>query len=78
MIKKGENPETYFYSLKLEECPMHKTYLCGCIKLKSELEVVKKYISFYKYSSQVLIISNGKIKFVRRNNKTSIRFCLYE
>jgi len=75
---KGDNPESYFYSLKLEECPLHKSYFCGCIKTKSELEVIKKYISFYKYSSQIFVIYNGKVKFIRRNNKTTVRFIINE
>jgi len=72
--KKGNNPEFYFYSLKLEECPMHKTYFCGCVKNKSEREVIQKYIYLYKYTSQIITFTNGKIKYIKKKTKDSNRF----
>jgi len=79
MKKKDNDPESYFLSLKLIQCPIHRSLMCGCKNfVKSEVDVVTRYIEFYKYSSKVLLFSNGRLTYVKRNNKTSIRFNLFE
>jgi len=74
LTKKEGNPESYFYTQKYEECPIHKFFFCECIKSKSIYEVVIKYITLYKYSSQILVVCDGKVRFVKSNSKSSIRF----
>ena len=75
MKKEGDNTESYFISKKLVECPIHRSITCGCKNfVKSETETVLRFLDFYKYSSNVLTYSNGKIKYVKKDKKTTVRF----
>ena len=79
LTKKGNDQESYFISLKLVQCPIHRSIMCGCKNfVKSEADVVTKYIEFYKYSSKVLMISNGRLTYIKKNSKTSVRFTLFD
>ena len=66
---RGDNPETYFNSIRREECLLHKSYYCGCIKSDTEYEIVQKYLEFYKLCSKVIIYSSDTgLRIIRRNN----------
>ncbi|ORX47929.1 hypothetical protein BCR36DRAFT_294518, partial [Piromyces finnis] len=73
ITKKGNNSEYYFYSLKMDDFPsLQKLYYCGYTK--NEREVIKRYIDFYKYTSQIIKITNGRVKYIKKRNKNSYRF----
>eukprot|EP00833_Pecoramyces_ruminatium_P000462 jgi/Orpsp1_1/1174494/evm.model.c7180000050324.1 len=74
--KKGNDPYNYFYVEKHEECSLHKTHHCDCIKTKISENVVIRYINFYKQCSQFLILSNGNIKYVKKESKNPLRFVI--
>ncbi|OUM66750.1 hypothetical protein PIROE2DRAFT_5962 [Piromyces sp. E2] len=54
-----DNPEIYFNSVRREECLLHKSYFCGCIKSDTEYEIVQKYLEFYKLCSNVIEYSSS-------------------
>jgi len=72
----GNNYENYFYFLKNGECPIHKNRGCHCQKFRVKNVEIQKYIGFYRYSSQLINFSNGKLKFVKKRNKNSLRFTI--
>ncbi|ORX65789.1 hypothetical protein BCR32DRAFT_250582 [Anaeromyces robustus] len=74
--KEGNNVDKYFYSLKCEECLIHKSYLCGCNKSNSEYDVIEKYINFYKYCSQIIVYSSGKLMYIRMESKNQLKFTI--
>jgi len=76
MRGKGNDPNYYFISFKSEECPIHKTFFCGCMDTESEYIVIRKYIDFYKYCSQIFTYSNGNIKYIKTNSKNQLKFTI--
>lgn len=74
--KKGNNPKYYFYSIKLEKCLIHNSYICDCIKTKSEYDNILKYIELYKYCSKIIIYNNGNIVYIKKENKNQLKFAI--
>ncbi|ORX67007.1 hypothetical protein BCR32DRAFT_250453 [Anaeromyces robustus] len=78
LIKHGNNINDFFIGEKTDMCFLHKSYTCECIKNKSKesQEVLKKYIEFYKYCCQVIIVKNGRLQYISKSNKNSMKFLI--
>jgi len=74
--KKGNDPNNYFYSLKINKCCIHNSYTCDCNKTDCEKEIIDKYINLYKYCSNIIIYSNGKLRFIKKQSKNQLIFTI--
>jgi len=72
VIDKGNDVFAYFKVKKYKKCSSHNSYKCIC---KKELthqnieSIVKNYIQFYKFCSDIFTVSNGKIEFINIKSK---------
>jgi len=73
---KGNDAKYYFRSVNSDECLIHKSYICECVKSKNETCVVEKYINLYKYCSKIFMLSNGKIVYISKNSKNPMKFTI--
>jgi len=73
---KGNDYETFFYFLRNEECPIHKSLVCKCNKIKVENVEVQKYIDFYRYNSKLFSVLDGKITYIKKESKNSLKFSI--
>ncbi|ORX79566.1 hypothetical protein BCR32DRAFT_269397 [Anaeromyces robustus] len=74
---KGNDPEKYFYSVKRhEECVYHKSCYCNCTNTTINYDIVIKYINFYKYCSKIIDYSNGKLRYIKMENKNQLKFII--
>jgi len=73
---KGNDSECYFNSKIQNECIIHKSYTCGCCRIKLDKEKIEKYINFYIFCSKIVVISNGKIKFIGKKSKNTMKFVI--
>jgi len=44
--------------------------------IKVEADVINKYIDLYKYCSNIVIYSNGKLNFIKKRNKNQLKFTI--
>jgi len=65
-MKKDYSQEDYLCSY--DKCPIHKIYTCDCDNIKNQHYITCKFINYYKESSQIFKISNGRIEFIRQND----------
>lgn len=75
-VNKGDNYNCYFCSTIQKKCSLHNSNFCGCIKTESNIDIIEKYINFYKYSSKVIIFSNGKFRYIKKKNKNQLKFSI--
>ncbi|ORX57718.1 hypothetical protein BCR36DRAFT_134027 [Piromyces finnis] len=73
-IKKDlcNDSRSYFIYPTNEFCYQHFSYLCGCDRKLSNVEIAhnnKQFIKSYKYCSKIIEISDGHIKFITNAEK---------
>lgn len=75
-IHKTNDPNTYFITNKIEK-------KLGVIEdeIKKDVNpdtetIITSYISFYNYCSQIIIFSNGTVKYVKKESKNSLKFVI--
>jgi len=77
MTNKGNDTKYYFNSIITEKCLQHNSYTCGCSKgEEGEEDVVNNYINFYKFCSKIILFSDGKIQYVNKTNKNTMKFII--
>jgi len=78
VTKNDNNFKKYFLNVLVEQCILHKSFTCRCVKNKYEEndDSVLKYIEFYGYCSKIFEIKNGVPKFITKKDKNSIQFLI--
>jgi len=74
--KYAYSQENYFSTLENKICSIHRSYTCECEQVKLQHHLVKKYINYYKISTQILSRSDGKIHYNRGDNISQIKFLI--
>jgi len=72
--KQGMEYDKYFVTVHIEKCLVHKSYTCGCNSYKINPAVTMNFINFYKFSSKIISIKNGKIQYHSKKYKNTVKF----